>query len=90
MNFSNDPGTKCSRNPPIKAYGLHQTSLPAPGVATKQWQPLAKSRPWSPWQFVGILLCGKNEETPALGVGGTPLKTSMSPENQWLEDVFHT
>ena len=67
VNFSNDPGKKCSRHqhqlnfrtqcmiPFIKAYGSIKPST-APGVATKQWQPLAKSRPWSPWQFVGIFV----------------------------------
>ena len=25
-----------------------------------------------------------------LVIPGTPLKTNMSPENQWLEDVFPT
>lgn len=80
VNFSNDPGKKCSRHqhqlnfrtqcmiPSIKAYGSIKPTT-APGVATKQWQPLAKSRPWSPWQFVGIFVW-KEWGVPAPGVGG--------------------
>ena len=45
----------------IKAYGSIKPTT-APGVATKQWQPLAKSRPWSPWQFVGDFFVETNEE----------------------------
>lgn len=63
VNFSNDPGKKCSRHQHqlnfrthYQGLWIHQTPKPAPGVATKQWQPLAKSRPWSPWQFVGIFV----------------------------------
>ena len=33
----------------------------------------------------------KNGGSPRLGFSrDTPLKTNMSPENQWLQDVFRT
>ena len=68
----------------IKAYGSIKPST-APGVATKQWQPLAKSRPWSPWQFVGIFVWRNNEE---FQLQALEVKLSVS-KLTWLLDSTH-
>jgi len=35
-------------------------------------------------------VAGKNQRIARIPMGNTPLETNMSPENQWLEDVFPT